>query len=353
MPLTVTRRGRIYHAQGTVHVGTIKVRIRQSTGRDDRSEALQVAHQIEQDVVNLHLRGGKADPNHTPFYVLVDNYNHKPDPIHPNDRNRNRQLLKYFKMMPVEDIKTKSWNEYLKAKRPKKAPLGEMAPATINRHRANLHAILRYSSDIGYRIPKIPEAKGKVGKSGKAEDRIRYLSVTDQDKLIAAYGARVRPIAIMLCFQGCRVSEALRLQWPDLDLDRALVTFTEIRGGNRRTVPLHPRIHQSLARLHNHRHPKHEYVYMRPGGEPYTEREDGGAGIKTAHTNALKRAGISNFRIHDWRHHWASHMVMSGAPLRAVQELGGWSSLKMVQRYSQLSPEHLRSSINLLQPKEP
>lgn len=31
---------------------------------------------------------------------------------------------------------------------------------------------------------------------------------------------------------------------------------------------------------------------------------------------------------------------MAGVPLRAIQELGGWHSLRMVERYAHLSPDY-------------
>ena len=39
---------------------------------------------------------------------------------------------------------------------------------------------------------------------------------------------------------------------------------------------------------------------------------------------------------------------MKGADLRTDQELGGWKSLNMVQRYAHLSQEHKRQTIELL-----
>jgi len=39
---------------------------------------------------------------------------------------------------------------------------------------------------------------------------------------------------------------------------------------------------------------------------------------------------------------------MNGAPLRAVQELGGWKTLAMVVRYAHLSEEHKRQSVELI-----
>jgi len=35
---------------------------------------------------------------------------------------------------------------------------------------------------------------------------------------------------------------------------------------------------------------------------------------------------------------------MAGVDLRAVQELGGWKSLRMVERYGHLAPDHLRAA---------
>ncbi|OWF81559.1 hypothetical protein B4900_03200 [Yersinia rohdei] len=50
---------------------------------------------------------------------------------------------------------------------------------------------------------------------------------------------------------------------------------------------------------------------------------------------------IDNFRFHDLRHTWASWLVQAGVPLSALQEMGGWESIEMVQRYAPLAPRHL------------
>jgi len=57
--------------------------------------------------------------------------------------------------------------------------------------------------------------------------------------------------------------------------------------------------------------------------------------------NALKRAGIIDFRWHDLRHTEASWHVQAGTPLHVLQELGGRESVEMVCRYAHLSSEHL------------
>ena len=67
--------------------------------------------------------------------------------------------------------------------------------------------------------------------------------------------------------------------------------------------------------------------------------------------NALKRAGIENFRWHDLRHTWASWHVMSGTPMEVLMKLGGWKSLDMVMRYAHLSSSYVAQfAENVLNP---
>jgi hypothetical protein len=41
---------------------------------------------------------------------------------------------------------------------------------------------------------------------------------------------------------------------------------------------------------------------------------------------------------------------MAGVDLRTVQQLGGWRTLAMVQRYSQPAPAHLQQAVEHLMP---
>ena len=48
---------------------------------------------------------------------------------------------------------------------------------------------------------------------------------------------------------------------------------------------------------------------------------------------------------HALRHTFASRLVAAGVDLRTVQELGGWRTLSMVQRYAHLSAGHLAAAV--------
>jgi site-specific recombinase XerD len=76
------------------------------------------------------------------------------------------------------------------------------------------------------------------------------------------------------------------------------------------------------------------------------------AAVARART-ALVKAGkdvarLEGYTWHCNRHTFASRLVMGGVDLRSVQQLGGWRTLAMVQRYSHLAPQHLRDAVECL-----
>ena len=56
--------------------------------------------------------------------------------------------------------------------------------------------------------------------------------------------------------------------------------------------------------------------------------------MKRSFHTAVKKAGIEDFRFHDLRHTFASHLVMSGVDIKTVQELLGHASLTMTMKHA-------------------
>jgi site-specific recombinase XerD len=59
-------------------------------------------------------------------------------------------------------------------------------------------------------------------------------------------------------------------------------------------------------------------------------------------------AHLEGVSWHGLRHTWASRLTMKGVDPRTLQTLGGWRSLVIVERYSHLSPDHLRRAVEKL-----
>lgn len=82
--------------------------------------------------------------------------------------------------------------------------------------------------------------------------------------LIAGCAPHLAPLVTFMLFTGCRVGEALALDWRDVDLSRAHASFLDTKNGDRRGTPLHPRAVAALAGL-THRV---GIVFRRPDKRP-------------------------------------------------------------------------------------
>jgi integrase len=165
----------------------------------------------------------------------------------------------------------------------------------------------------------------------------------EADKLIDACGQHLRPLVIFLLYTGARVGEVLWLDWRHVDLQRAHVTFPETKNGEARGVPLHPRVVAALANLSQ----RDGEVFRRPDGHPYgrlasdNDLDSTGTRIKTAFRAACRRARITEFHPHDCRHTRATWHYAANRALGALQRLGGWKSVRMVMRYTDVSVDEL------------
>ena len=63
---------------------------------------------------------------------------------------------------------------------------------------------------------------------------------------------------------------------------------------------------------------------------------------------ACRRANLIGITPHTLRHTFASRLVMAGVDLRTVQELGGWQTLSMLERYAHLSLAHKAKAVELI-----
>ena len=136
-----------------------------------------------------------------------------------------------------------------------------------------------------------------------------------------------------------RRGEILGLKWEQVDLRHSFILLDTSKNGERREIP----INTTLEYLFKEMPHSVESVFVFAGkkGKPLTD-------IKKSFHVALKNAGILDFRFHDLRHTFASHLVMAGVDLTSVKELLGHKDIKMTLRYSHLAPGHKRKAVQVL-----
>jgi integrase len=223
-----------------------------------------------------------------------------------------------------------------------------LSPATVDRFRCVLQAAVNYAArENDFEAPKVHRTDRIQNK------RIRFLSKDQEARLLAAYVKHVQPIAVTLAFQGLRIGEALRLEWQHVHWASNALFIAETKTGEPRTVTMHERTRKALHALWvGAGSPGEGRVFLNRVGVPYADPRQydlpGGSPIKKAHATACRRASIPDFTVHDWRHHWASWCVMSGIDLETVRQEGGWTSLRMVERYATVSAEHRAEAMRKL-----
>jgi integrase len=200
------------------------------------------------------------------------------------------------------------------------------APATRNRYRALMRAILRIAEREWEWIDKAPIIKAEV----ENNERKTYITREQADRLIAELPEHYRPAVRFALLTGLRKANVLNLHWKAVNLDAGTVVVSaeEAKGKRKIVVPLNASA-KALLEAMPHREGK---VF---GLSSITE---------AAWKRACARAGIADFRFHDLRHTWASWHAMAGTPAQVLQELGGWQSYSMVERYVTFAPSHLAAA---------
>jgi integrase/recombinase XerC len=151
-----------------------------------------------------------------------------------------------------------------------------------------------------------------------------------------ALAARDNALAELLYGSGLRISEALSLDLPDLDL-RSGVLRVMGKGAKERLAPLSDQSRTSLQHWIATRAllapPEEPALFVGALGKRLDRRQAARI-LKELCANAALPAPISP---HALRHGFATHLLEAGADLRTVQELLGHARLSTTQRYTQLT----------------
>ena len=204
-----------------------------------------------------------------------------------------------------------------------------MSNATVNRTLEVVRAILRKAANEWDWINKAPS----IRMLSEPTRRVRWITREEANRLLEVLPSHLRAMAQFSLETGLRKSNVTGLRWSQVDLVRRTAWIHPDQAKARKAIAV-PLSAAAVVVLREQigKHPDYVFSYR---GKPVTQ-------VNTkAWRQALKRAGIENFRWHDMRHAWASWHVQAGTPLHVLQELGGWESVEMVRRYAHLSSDHL------------
>ena len=135
----------------------------------------------------------------------------------------------------------------------------------------------------------------------------------------------------MLLFTGARSSEITGLQWDWVRGTRAVLPDSKTGPKAIQLPPPARAVLRGLPRTSR-------FVFPNPEGTgPMTD-------LGRRWRKLRAPAGLDDVRLHDCRHTYASHAVMSGLDLYTVGRLLGHADLASTERYAHLADEHVRDA---------
>lgn len=160
------------------------------------------------------------------------------------------------------------------------------------------------------------------------ETKHRPKSEENRREVISPYA--VAAIRLIL-LTGCRVGEILNLRWTEVDFERGLLHLQDSKTGAKPVVLAAPAL-EVLANL------LRAGDYVIAGAKPSKPRSD----LKRPWQRVSNHAGISDVRLHDLRHTYASVGAMSGMGLGIVGKLLGHQTPETTAQYSHFADDPLR-----------
>ena len=167
--------------------------------------------------------------------------------------------------------------------------------------------------------------------------------------------------ALVLGEAGTRAySEALHLQWEDVDLEEGFLWLSSGRDGHRlksgkgRLTPMTPRLRQAMRehfaeyRFQVYDGQRSPWVFHHSQSRvPIYHAGDRLEALRNSFDKAVKRAGLpKGFRRHDLRHRRVTTWLAAGKSAVKVKGAMGHSDLKTTMGYSHLNKEDLRSLVD-------
>ncbi len=206
-----------------------------------------------------------------------------------------------------------------------------IAPNSVNREHAYLRSVFNELRRLGQWNRPNPLAELRQFKVQERE--LSYLTIEQArellGKLAEGKNRHAKIIAKVCLATGARWSEAESLT--KTKVRNGQIQYAGTKSGKVRNVPISEQLEAELL-------------------DHYDEKETGArlfAYAYSAFRQGVDRAGLSlpeGQLTHILRHTFASHFMMNGGNILALQKILGHASLTMTMRYAHLSPEHLQEA---------
>lgn len=210
---------------------------------------------------------------------------------------------------------------------------------TVNHDHMTLTHMLNVAKSPQFRLVT-DNVVADVPKSNPQNERDRIATTEEWLRLKEAAAPHLRHFLTVLYALGPRRGELLKLEWSDVDMRRKEFTLRHTKNGESRTVPMTPEVYATFTELWQRRRLDTHRVFLY-NGSPITK-------LTTAFRAACRRAGITNLRLHDFRHTASTNLRRAGVDTATAMKIVGHKSERMHRRYNTIEPDDLHRAVGKL-----
>ena len=222
----------------------------------------------------------------------------------------------------------------------------ERAPATIARRISTLASFFAFLAREGY----IASPGDRVDRPKQAKRLPVVLSREEMEELLdmpdteTDSGSRDKAMLEVMYASGLRVSELCSLKVKDVHFPAKTILVSRGKGAKARVVPISDFALEWLDHYVNGARRKNvgrksPYLFLNKEGTPISRQYFFMSVKKYARMAGIRQAEAIS--PHTLRHCFATHLLESGAELRAVQEMLGHAHLSTTQIYTHVSSRRI------------
>lgn len=240
------------------------------------------------------------------------------------DRSRARVVMPFFGPLPLVSIDRAVMKRYIA----KRAGDG-LAPATINRERMFVSAVLSAAVDLE-RIPKNP-LRG-MPQLREDNDATRWFTGEEMRRIIDGARGLHRVIILIAVHAGCRLGEVVGLRWWHVDLEARTIQIAKAKDHQSRILHMNDEVVRIFSLMPRGRSNDRIFTIT-------------ASAVSHAMTRLMRRLGIEEASFRTLRHTFGTRGGLAGLPTKDLQELLGHATARMTKRYRHVTPA-LRQAMN-------
>jgi len=311
------------------------------TYREDKRAAAR-----EREKEQAKLKPGEVLPTEETFADVADKYlaYQKPRLLGRNSYDREAGIvghLKAFFTGKLADVTPAQVSDYVTTrlsadiKKRKKVIEGKTtSKSCVRKELVTLKHLFRLACGEWKMLPRFANTCLDVTAPKVHDERTQHLSPDQFRRLLAAAPESMKPIFALLTATGMRRSELLGCNWKYVDATRILLPTS--KNDEPKEVHLNVFAQKVLASI--------------PQGEPDDVLFPGVTpeAVSMAFHRVCEVLKISDIRLHDLRHTFATWLRQRGVELDVIAAQLGHRDLRMTKRYARIAADQVRQAVTRL-----